>query len=132
MAKKNKNKPSKNGTKAAARDATAPKPSRSSIYAAAAIAALAAVAAVALNSRDPDTATANAVLTCYTTSQTCDAPLPSCGVVTAPSQLASALRANDVVLVAAVNTKTTTLVRKTGETPLASGTNASALDRALL
>ena len=39
MAKKNKNKPSKNGTKAAARDATAPKPSRSSIYAAAAIAA---------------------------------------------------------------------------------------------
>ena len=132
MAKKNKNKPSKNGTKAAARDATAPKPSRSSIYAAAAIAALAAVAAVALNSRDPDTAHANAVLACYTTSQTCDTPLPSCGVVTAPSQIASALRANDAVLVAAVNSKTTTLVRAAGETPLASGTNASAVDRALL
>ena len=132
MAKKNKNKPSKNGTKAAARDATAPKPSRSSIYAAAAIAALAAVAAVALNGRDPDTATANAVLVCYATSDACDTPLPSCGVVTAPSQIASALRANDAVLVAAVSGITTTLVRAAGETPLASGTNASALDRALL
>jgi hypothetical protein len=125
MAKKNKNKPSKNGTKAAARDATAPKPSRSSIYAAAAIAALAAVAAVALNSRDPDTAHANAVLAG-------NGPWPACGVVTAPSQIAPALRANDAVLVASIKGTTTTLVRAAGETPLASGTNASAIDRALL
>mgnify|MGYP001384816524 CR=1 FL=1 len=131
MAKKNKNKPSKNGTKAAARDATAPKPSRSGIYAAAAIAALAAVAAVALNSRDPATAHAQTILRCYASS-TCTEPLPSCGVVTAPSQIASALRANDAVLVAAVRSSTTTLVRAAGETPLASGTNASAIDRALL
>ena len=133
MAKKNKNKPSKNGTKAAARDATAPKPSRSSIYAAATIAALVACgAAFVVKSRDLDTAHANAVLTCYTTSQTCDTPLPSCGVVTAPSQIASALRANDAIVVAAVRSSTTTLVRAASETPLATGTNASAIDRALL
>jgi hypothetical protein len=131
MAKKNKNKPSKNGTKAAARDATAPKPSRSSIYAAACVAALAAVAAVFVNSRDPATAHAQTILRCYT-SQTCDTPLPSCGVVTAPSQIAQALRANEAIVVAAVRGSTTTLVRAAGETPLATGTNASAVDRALL
>ena len=131
MAKKNKNKPSKNGTKAAARDATAPKPSRSSIYAAAAIAALAAVASVFVNSRDPATAHAQTILRCYE-SASCDVPLPSCGVVTAPSQIASALRANDAVLVAAVRSSTTTLVRASSETQLATGTNASTIDRALL
>ena len=130
MAKKSKNKPSKNGTKAAARDATAPKPSRSGIYAAAAIAALAAVAAVFLN-RDPGTAHAQTILKCYASS-TCTEPLPSCGVVTAPSQIASALRANDAVLVAAVRSSTTTLVRAESKTQLATGTNASAIDRALL
>ena len=130
MAKKNKNTKLK-GKNGAAK--AAPEPKRSSSYAAAIIAALLACgAAFVVKSRDPDTATANAVLACYTTSQTCDTPLPSCGVVTAPSQIASALRANDAVLVAAINSKTTTLVRAAGETPLASGTNASALDRALL
>jgi hypothetical protein len=128
MAKKNKNtKPKgKNGTAKAA-----PEPKRSGSYAAAIIAALVACgAAFVVKSRDPDTAHANAVLACYKSK--CDLPLPPCGVVTAPSQIASALRANDAVVVAAVNSKTTTLVRATGETPLASGTNASAVDRALL
>ena len=128
MAKKNKStKPKgKNGTAKAA-----PEPKRSGSYAAAIIAALVACgAAFVVKSRDPDTAHANAVLACYKSK--CDLPLPPCGVVTAPSQIASALRANDAVLVAAVGGATTTLVRAAGETPLASGTNASALDRALL
>ena len=121
MAKKNKStKPKgKNGTAKAA-----PEQKRSGSYAAAIIAALLACgAAFVVKSRDPDTAHANAVLACYTTSQTCDVPLPSCGVVTAPSQIASALRANDAVLVAAIKGATTTLVRAAGETPLAMGTN---------
>ena len=128
MAKKNKStKPKgKNGTAKAA-----PEPKRSGSYAAAIIAALVACgAAFVVKSRDPDTAHANAVLACYKSK--CDLPLPPCGVVTAPSQIASALRANDAVLVAAVAGTTTTLVRAAGETPLASGTNASAVDRALL
>ena len=101
MAKKNKNKPSKNGTKAATRDATAPKPSRSSIYAAAAIAALAAVAAVFVNRRDPATAHAQTILKCYA-SQTCDTPLPSCGVVTAPSRLSPSMGCPPVIATAAL------------------------------
>ncbi len=128
MAKKNKStKPKgKNGTAKAA-----PEPKRSGSYAAAIIAALVACgAAFVVKSRDPDTAHANAVLACYKSK--CDLPLPPCGVVTAPSQIASALRANDAVLVAAVRSSTTTLVRAAGETPLALGTNASAIDRALL
>ena len=83
-----------------------------------------------VKSRDPDTAHANAVLACYA-STTCDLPLPSCGVVTAPSQIASALRANDAILVAAVRSSTTTLVRARRDAARA-GNERERVDRALL
>ena len=130
MAKKNKSGKAKHSPKTNGTATATPK--RSGSYAAAIIAALVACgAAFVVKSRDPDTAHANAVLACYA-SDACDKQLPACGVVTAPSQIAQALRANDAVLVAAIKGATTTLVRAESKTQLASGTNASAIDRALL
>ena len=71
--------------------------------------------AVASNSRDPDTGARQRRACDATASKTCDCNYHcTCGVVTAPSQIASALRANDAVLVAAVRSSTTTLVRAEG------------------
>ena len=123
MAKKNKNKPKgKNGTKAAARDATAPKPSRSGIYAATSVHRSSQQVSqpspqqcfVNHATRPRPTRNAAALAEMLRTAKQRRAPEPlppPCGVVTAPSQIASALRANDAVLVAAVRSSTTTLVR---------------------
>ena len=134
MAKKNKSKSSKNGTATAPTEARQSGQGRSTIIAAAAIAALAAVAAVVM-SRDPAAAHGQAALRCYASDACAARDLPACGVVTAPSKIAAALRCAvdaKTVAVAAVSTLDTTLVRKGRDTLLSTGANASAIDRALL
>ena len=91
MAKKNKSKSSKNGTATAPTEARQSGQGRSTIIAAAAIAALAAVAAVVM-SRDPAAAHGQAALRCYASDACAARDLPACGVVTAPSKIAAALR----------------------------------------
>ena len=132
MAKKNKSNKSKNGTKSCCKRCHSTKTSAAASMPQQPSQRSQPSPRFVVKSRDPATAHANAVLKCYgATPATPQLPLPS--AASSPHHHKSrALRANDAVLVAAVRSSTTTLVRAAGETPLASGTNASAIDRALL